>query len=343
MSINTIIRSTAVLAYVTTLVAQQTGPDPNGWRRFGDRTGDYNTSETAPAADPPQNYPAQNSTTPNYPIQNQVAQLPSQMTIRPGTYITIRINQELSSDHSMPGQAFDATLVKPIVVSGIVVARHGQTVSGRVIEAKKAGQVKGTSHLAIQLTELSLVDGQQVPIQCQLLSAQGDTSKGRDAGAIGATVATGAAIGAMADGGFGAGIGAAAGLVASTIGVLLTRGHPTVIGPEQVLTFRIDAPVTFSTEGGSEAFRWVTPGDYERTAQEVSLQPRPAPVPVAGYPYPYAYPWYGGYWGGYYPYWGWGPAFSFYYGPRYHGGYYYHGGYHGGGYHGGGYHGGGHH
>jgi type IV secretion system protein VirB10 len=157
--------------------------------------------------------------------------------------VTVRLNQTVSSDRNHAGDAFSATLVRPIVVDGVVVAQRGQTLGGRVAEATKAGRIEGTSRLAIQLTDLTLVDGQQVPIQSQFASRAGGTSVGRDAGAIAGTTALGAAVGAAADWGTGAAIGAGAGAAASIIGVLLTRGRPSVIYPESVLTFRIQAPV----------------------------------------------------------------------------------------------------
>ena len=57
---------------------------------------------------------------------------------------------------------------------------------------------------------------------------------------MGVTTGAGAAIGAAAAGGSGAAIGAGAGFVASIAGVLLTRGKPTVIPPEDILTFRLE-------------------------------------------------------------------------------------------------------
>ena len=71
--------------------------------------------------------------------------VPAQLTIKPGTYITVRLNQALSSDHNHAGDAFAASLVRPIVVDGVVVAGRGQTLGGRVAEAQKAGRVSGTS------------------------------------------------------------------------------------------------------------------------------------------------------------------------------------------------------
>lgn len=240
-----------------------------------------------------------------------------QLTIRPGTYITVRVDQPLSSDYNQEGDAFSATLVRPVVVDGVVVAQRGQAINGRVAEAQKAGRSKGVSRLALQLTDMTLVDGQQMPIQAQLISRSGDTSVGRDAAAIGGTTALGAAIGAAADGGVGAAIGAGAGAAAGAIGVLLTRGRPTEIYPEMVLTFRMEAPVMISTERAPNAFRYVDPQDYERAPVQTQLQRRPAPRPLVR---PYAY---GGYWGGYDPFYygygyGFGPTlgFGFYSGPR---------------------------
>ncbi len=76
--------------------------------------------------------------------------VPAKLTIKPGTFLTVRLNQGLSSDRNQPGDAFAATLVRPVVVDGVVVAQAGQTVGGKVVEAKKAGRVEGVSHLGVQ-------------------------------------------------------------------------------------------------------------------------------------------------------------------------------------------------
>ncbi|HEY1215812.1 MAG TPA: hypothetical protein VGE93_19450 [Bryobacteraceae bacterium] len=276
---------------------------------------------------------------------------PSELTIPPGTYITVRVNQELSSSRNHAGDTFTATLEQPVVVNGIVVASPGETVSGRITEASKSGRIEGLARLGVQLTELSLVDGQQIPIQSQFISQVGPGSKGRDAGAIAGTTGLGALIGAAAAGGSGAAIGAGAGAAASAIGVLVTRGHDSVIGPEEMLTFRILAPVTVSTASAPQAFRPIDPNQYKYasdTAQQQTLQYRQAANPPVtyygyGYPGPYYSPFYSPYAFGYgfgYPYYGWGYPYwggvrlNFYSGPRWYGGGfrggYGHGGFHGG-------------
>ncbi|MFN7996043.1 MAG: hypothetical protein U0Q18_20705 [Bryobacteraceae bacterium] len=316
---------------------QQSAPNPGGWRRVEDppppqanapRPPDNPRTTMDPNYGPPQGpgqqYP--NQPYPNQPYPNQAGNydrpIPPKLTIKPGTYITVRLNQALSSDRNQAGDAFAATLIKPVVVDGVVVADRGQTVGGRVVDAKKAGRVEGVSHLGVQLTDLTLADGQPVTLQSQLISRTGPTSEGRDAAAIGTTTATGAAIGAMADWGRGAAIGAGAGAVAGIVGVLLTRGHPTILYPESVLTFRVDAPVTFSTEVAPQAFRYVSPGDYDRPYDmQARMAPQQRPAPYY-YGYPYGYP--------YYPYWG--PSLGFYWGPSFYWGRGYWGGWHGRGF-----------
>jgi hypothetical protein len=258
------------------------------------------------------------------------------LTIKPGTYVTARVNQVLSSDRNQAGDFFSATLVRPIVVDGVVVAAPGQTIGGRVAEAQKAGRVSGVSRLGLELTDLTLVDGQQFPIKTQLVSRNGNTSVGRDVGAVAGTTALGAAVGAAADWGRGAAIGAGAGAAAGIVGVLLTRGQPTIVHPEQMLTFRIETPVAFSTERSQAAFHYVEPGEFGYDSQA----PPPSRPGYAGSPYAgyaggsvvyggYPYYGYGYYYGpGYYPYYGIG--FGFYGGHGFYGGRGWGGGFRGG-------------
>jgi hypothetical protein len=271
-----------------------------------------------PQGPPPGAYPqggpaySQGGGYPHFPApapEQAPVNVPATLSIAPGKYLTVRINNFLSSDKNQPGDGFTATLTEPLVVDGFVIARPGQTVNGRVVDVQKAGRVKGTSSMRVELTELNLVDGQQIPIKTQLLARNGDTSVGRDVGAIGGTAAVGAIAGAaVTGGGFGAGMGAIAGGVLGTVGVLVTRGRPTIVYPETALTFRVDAPVAISTARSAAAFLPVSPRDYAHSAFANSQAPRVgaypyAPGPYGAYPYPYPY---------YSPYAYWGPSVYFY-------------------------------
>jgi hypothetical protein len=348
--------------------APSTAPT-GGWQRVGD-------SDAAPAqnsqnADPsqapppplqqPQPYPSYNGQQPSYGQQPgygqqpaygqqpnysqqqpyQPAPVPASLTVPAGTFLTVRVNQLLSSDKNQTGDAFSATLTQPVVVNGVVVAEPGQTIAGRVTESVKAGHIEGVARLGIQLTTLTLVDGQQLPIQSTLISRKGPTSVGQDAGVIAGATGFGAVVGAAADWGRGAAIGAGAGAAAGIIGVLVTRGHPSVIYPEQMLTFRIETPLSVSTVNAPQAFRYVQPNEYDRPydAQpgpyaSMGSYPAPAypPAYYTGYGYGYPYPYYGYGYGFGYPYY-WGP--SFFIGGGYWGRGYYGRGYVGGGVRGG--------
>src|SRR5271156_3334814 len=273
--------------------------------------------EAAPPPPPPdQSGPLPPAPAPQYPQQAPPAQqyprvrpanLPDNLTIPAGTVIQIRTTDWLSSEKSQTGDVFVATLVQPIVVDGWVVARRNQSIIGHVTDAKKAPRGGGVSKLQLDLSQLTLVDGQLVPVQTTLLNASAGTSNGRAAAAVGLTTGTGAAIGAGFGGGPGAAIGAGAGFTAGVLGVLFTRGKPTIIPPEDVLTFKLENPLTISTVRSNVAFRPVTAQDY--------AQSKPAPRPRLVRPYPpppygyYAYPYgpypYPAYYGGYYGRWGW--------------------------------------
>lgn len=262
--------------------AQQPDPPPpqaeSGWRKF---------SDARPAAE----RLAADREAPR--TEAPPAVLPGQLVMPAGTWITIRINEVISTDHNLGGDAFAATLAQPLIADGIVLARRGQTAAGRVVEVVKGGRIKGTSRLGLELTELSLVDGRQVPVRTQLVNYSGGASRGRDATGVAVTTGTGAAIGAAAGGGLGAGIGALAGAAASTIGVLATRGRTTEVYPEAALTFRLMEPITVATERGSAAFRAVNQQDYEPRLDQRPPVRMTQRVPLyLGLGYGYGFPYY---------------------------------------------------
>jgi hypothetical protein len=267
--------------------------------------------ESNPAPAPPSQMAApQDSVPPNAAPANQP--LPSELTLPAGTIVQVRTNEWISTSRNLPGDGFNATLAQPIVVNGWVVAQRGQSVLGRVTMVQKN---HGTTQLGLQLSELTFVDGQLLPIQTQLARSSAGSDPGRNVGVVGSTTATGAVIGAIAAGGQGAAVGAGIGAIAG-LGVITTHGKPTVIPPETLLTFQLQAPVTISTEKSRVAFHPAGQADYsagvnsqrsQRFTREGAYGTYPPPPPPAYYGYPYAYDPY------FYPYGGWG----FYPGPLY--------------------------
>jgi hypothetical protein len=280
-----------LLAASGALLAQPSAPATtnNGWRA-ADAQEQAAQDQSAPPATQQQDQAASPRDAYGQPQAPAAAQppaaqrpsygLPAEVTLKPGSMISVRINQKLESNKNAVGDTFSGTLLQPVVVNGIVVAPRGQMVFGRVAESSK---VKGMSRLGIELTALTLADGTSAPIHSQWMSRQSAMLPygHHDEGVITTATADGSA--------------AAAG--APAIGVLATKGHNSVVYPESVLTFQTGNAVTIATSNAN-AYRYVSPDDYSRPANMTTrVATRPAYAYGPGYPY-YGYP----YWG--YPYWG---------------------------------------
>jgi hypothetical protein len=155
-------------------------------------------------------------------------------TIPSGTSVSVRLGQTISSAKARAGDTWAGTLRQDIVVDGRMVARRGDPVRGRVVDAKASGRLSGTALLALQLTSIN-----GAPVTTSTVSLKGGSHKGRDAGAIGGTAAAGAIIGALAGGGKGAAIGAGAGAGVGTAGAAATGKKDIRIPVETILTFRV--------------------------------------------------------------------------------------------------------
>ena len=291
-------RRIAVITSLLGLAGFVFGQDSGGWRKFGNSSGDQSYSL---------NQASQNTQAPP-PDAVSAAPFAAQVTLPAGTFIKVRVNEKLSSDRNQTGDVFTATLTQPLVANGLVIARPGQNIAGRVSEAVTAKEGKGTSRLGLELTEVSLVDGQQALIRTQLIDYERGKSTGRDTGVVLGTTAAGAAIGAAAGGGFGAGVGAIGGAVAGAIGVAATHAHATEIQPETLLTFRTIDSVNIATDRSAGAFQTVQSQDYSRAQPRERRVAPPGPYSYGGYYGPYYDPFYYPY---YYPYGGfYGPSFG---------------------------------
>jgi len=204
--------------------------------------------EPAPVAPPPADA---EPPTPAQPAAPEPADQPApepapSVTLKAGLAMPVRLGESLSSDSNQVGDTFTATLDAPLTVDGFVIAERGARVEGRVVEAQKAGHLKGQSVLALELTKLNTSDGQHVVIQTETLRRESARSTGDDVGIVGAAAGIGAIIGAIAGGGTGAAIGAGAGGAAGVGGVAVTHAKALNLPSEAKLTFRLKAPVTLT-------------------------------------------------------------------------------------------------
>lgn len=275
-----------------------------------------------PDAQQPQSAPQDSQNPPAQPAPN----LPGKLNVPAGALISVRTNQWLSSDRNHAGDTFSAVLDQPVVAHGWVIARRGQAVIGRVDVAQKASDGNAVSKLGLEITELTLVDGEQLPLSTEMQQAAPAPrssypgSAGRDVATVGTTTVLGTIVGAAVGGRVGAAVGAGLGATAGVAAILYTRGRPTTVAPETLLSFRLAGPLEISTEKGAVAFQPVTQADYKDQDAYGNFPRRGAPGPGFGYPPPYYYygscgPW-GCYPGPYFgPYIGfgvgaWGPGYG---------------------------------
>ncbi len=186
------------------------------------------------------------ATAPQTPPAPVVAPEPHVVELAAGTELAIRLGETLSTDHNYTGDTFRGTLDQRIIRNGFIIAEKGSTVLGRIVDADKAGRVRGTSELGVTLTEINTTDGQKIEVQTNSVEKRGQTSTGTDTAKIAGGAALGALIGALGGGGKGAAIGAGAGGAAGTGVVLATRGKAAVLPSESRLTFQLASPVTIT-------------------------------------------------------------------------------------------------
>jgi hypothetical protein len=277
---------------------QPDSPQPDSQQQDQQNPGD--AGPALPAPQEPQGAPAQ-------PAPN----LPAKLTVPAGALISVRVSQWLSSDRNHAGDTFSAVLDQPIVAHGWVVARRGQTVIGRVDVAQKASDGNGVSKLGLEITELTLVDGEQIPVSTEMQQTAPAPRSGYpgptelNVATVGTTTVLGTIVGATVGGRTGAAIGAGLGATAGIAAIMYTRGRPTTVAPETLVTFRLAAPLEISTEKGPVAFQPVTQGDYKDQDAYSNAPRRRSAGP--GYPPPDYYYGCGG--------WGWGCYPGPYYGP----------------------------
>ena len=165
------------------------------------------------------------------------------LSVPSGTELILRLNNSVSSETAQPEQTVRATVVKPIIIDGMVAIPEGAPVIGTVVSAERAGRVKGVATIAIRFNEVTVAKTPYA-INTSRIAREAEATKGEDATKIGIGAGVGTAIGAIAGGKKGAAIGAGIGAGAGTGAVLATRGKEVTIPAGATLRTTIQAPVS---------------------------------------------------------------------------------------------------
>jgi hypothetical protein len=160
------------------------------------------------------------------------------LVVPSGTSITVSLGAALGSKLSQPGQIFNGSVAKDVMVGGAVAIAKGATVAGTVTDAKPLGKLAGGAVLQVRLDSITL-NGADTPVQTGLRTFTAKGKGKRTAVMGGGGAALGGIIGGLAGGGKGAAIGLLAGGGAGTGGAALTGNNDIVLPAESAVSFAL--------------------------------------------------------------------------------------------------------
>jgi hypothetical protein len=167
-----------------------------------------------------------------------------EVVVSGGTTLTIVLDTPVASDTSRVAQPVQAHLSRAVTVDGVTALEEGSLVTGAVIEAVRAGKVKGRAHVAVRFDSLIPSRGEErYAIRTTSVARTASSTVKEDALTIAVPAAGGAIVGGIIGGKKGAAIGAAAGGGGGTAVVLATRGDEVSLAPDASLSIRLTEPL----------------------------------------------------------------------------------------------------
>jgi len=165
---------------------------------------------------------------------------PAKVTVLAGTSILVRMLNSLDTSQNHTGDLFTATLESNLVAAnGVLVARKGTTVHGKVTKSEQARRLTGKSELQLSLIDI-VINGAAHPISTGDFQRVGASEGVNTAKKTVAGTGLGAAIGAISgNAGKGAAIGAVSGVGVS----MIKKGEAIRVPSETLLDFRLNQPV----------------------------------------------------------------------------------------------------
>src|SRR5581483_5951404 len=94
---------------------------------------------------------------------------PQAIELPQGTNIRVRLDQDLGSKISNPGDSFQATVADDVMVDGKTVIEKGARADGEVVDAKPLGRFKGGAALAVKLDRVTTRYG-SYPVETSSIS-----------------------------------------------------------------------------------------------------------------------------------------------------------------------------
>lgn len=174
--------------------------------------------------------------------------------VEKGTVIAVALLEGISTKDLKEGDNVYARTIFPISVDNKIAIPVGTRVNGKIKEVQRPGKVKGKASLTLNFETMIFPDGVTLPIYGSLGGAdegtregeatiKGESSKGKDAGAIAKAGAAGGILGGIFGGGKGAAIGGGASASIALASVLLTRGEDLTLPKGTEIEIVLDQPI----------------------------------------------------------------------------------------------------
>ena len=199
---------------------------------------------------------------------NRIETKPTQITVPAGTQVLLHLQSPIDTKTAKVGDGVYCRTSFPITQNNVAVIPAGTYVKGKIAQVKRAGRIKGRAEILFNFTTMIFPNGYTIDLPGALENAPGsrnstvtdkegpvkaDSQKGKDAGTVAKTGATGAVIGAVASGGKGAGIGGLAGAAVGLGQVLFTRGQDVRIDQDTALEMVLERPLTVDVMNATPA------------------------------------------------------------------------------------------
>jgi hypothetical protein len=178
--------------------------------------------------------------------------------LREGTLLKTKMISTLSTESTVAGSRFTATVTEPIERNGRVIIPVGSILEGRVTEVHGGKRITGGALLHLETSNVTLPDGTHYIVHAQVIDTGKSEFKVTDEGTlkkkdhaketlavIGGVTGAGAASGAMMGGGVGAIVGASVGAGVSTV-IWLKQDRQATLPKDVALVFSLTTPMVLT-------------------------------------------------------------------------------------------------
>lgn len=170
-------------------------------------------------------------------------------TLRAGTVISARMDNEINSKVASVDDTFTVTVFKPVVNRETEILPAGAVIEGRIVEVKPASLAGGDGSFSVKFETLRLPNGMKRVIDATLTNFEmPKTSSARGILTVLGGTAIGALVGAVSKKENGALIGAGIGAGAGTGAAMLRKGREARIKTNEEIEIRLNKDVTLPVE-----------------------------------------------------------------------------------------------